>query len=67
MDFLAAALSIPVLFFAAYYFGDELDTLRRMLGTTKNIIIFIVAVGAIWFAVHYYIRRRGNNAEERAE
>ncbi|MBT3351546.1 MAG: DedA family protein [Nitrospinaceae bacterium] len=66
MDFLAAALSIPVLFFAAFYFGDELDTLRKMLGTTKNIVAFIVAAGAIWFAVHYYIRRRGNNTEESA-
>jgi len=66
MDFIAAALSIPILFFAAYYFGDELDILRHMLGTTKNIIAFVVAAGAIWFAVHCYIQRRGNNVDKKA-
>ncbi len=50
MDLLAASLSVPVLFSGAYYFGEELDTLREMVGTTKSIFLLVLFAGAAWYA-----------------
>ncbi|MEE9257584.1 MAG: DedA family protein [bacterium] len=58
MDLLAASVSIPTFFFLAFYFGDELDTLRRMLGTTKDVIFLLLGAGGAAYALRYFIHRR---------
>lgn len=49
MDGTAALISVPTLFFLAFYFGENLDALREFLGSTKRTVVLLVAVGAfIW-------------------
>ena len=57
MDGLAALLSVPALLILAYSFGDQLDSLRRMLGTTKTIVVLILGAGIALYAVRFFIRR----------
>ena len=57
MDMLAASVSVPVLLFAAYYFGDEIDVLRRMLGKTQNFVFLFIAVVALIIALRFVIQR----------
>ena len=57
IDLLAASLSVPVLFFGAYYFGEELGTLREMVGTTKSFFLLALFAGAAWYALRYALRR----------
>lgn len=58
MDGLAAALSVPLLLFAAYYFGEELDTLRHMIGRTQNFIMLVILGTGIWIALRYIREQR---------
>ncbi len=58
MDILAAALSVPVLLFTAYYFGDEIDILRRMVGKTQNFVFLIISAAALIIALRFVIQRR---------
>jgi membrane protein DedA with SNARE-associated domain len=62
MDMLAAALSVPSFFFLAFYFGDELDTLRRMLGTTKDVLFLLLGAAGAAYALRFFILRRRNGA-----
>ena len=57
MDGLAALLSVPALLILAYSFGEQLDSLRRMLGTTKTIVVLILGAGIAWYAVRFFVRR----------
>jgi len=59
MDGAAAMISVPVLFFLAFYFGEKLDALREFLGSTKRLVAVLLTVGfAVWLARGYLIRRR---------
>lgn len=62
MDILAASLSVPVLLFAAYYFGEEIDILRHMLGKTQNFIFLIISIAALIIALRFVIQRRKSRA-----
>ena len=57
MDGLAALLSVPALLILAYSFGEQLDSLRRMLGTTKTIVVLILGAGIALYAVRFFVRR----------
>ena len=57
MDGLAALLSVPALLILAYSFGEQLDSLRRMLGTTKTIVVLILGAWIALYAVRFFIRR----------
>lgn len=57
MDGLAALLSVPVLLFLAYYLGDQLDSLRRIVGNTKKFIVLILGAGIAFYAIRLFIRR----------
>lgn len=53
MDGLAAVLSVPILLFMAYYFGNEIDALRQMIGKTQNFVILIAIAIVLWVALRY--------------
>ncbi|MFP6868038.1 MAG: DedA family protein [Nitrospinota bacterium] len=57
MDGLAVLLSVPALLILAYSFGEQLDSLRRMLGTTKTIVVLILGAGIALYAVRFFVRR----------
>lgn len=65
MDVLAAGISVPVLLFSAYYFGDELDTLRHMVGKTQNFVILFTIAVILWIALSY-IRHNRNSKKTSA-
>jgi membrane protein DedA with SNARE-associated domain len=67
MDFLAASLSVPVLLFAAYYFGDEIDTLRHMVGKTQNFVFLSAAVVALIIGLRFVIQRRRSKKARAAD
>ena len=58
MDFLAAGISVPILLFLAYYFGDEIDILRHMLGKTQNFVFLFISVVALIVALRFVLQRR---------
>ena len=57
MDLAAAFLSVPLLLAAAYYFGDHIDDLRKMVGTGKAVIILVLGAGAAWMGGKYLWRK----------
>lgn len=57
MDLAAALISVPLLTFLAFFFGDEFDALRSAVGTTKLLTTGLAALLAAWFAGRYLIRR----------
>lgn len=58
MDGSAALLSVPILLFAAFYFGEQIDTLRALIGNMKTAALLIFAVGAGGLALGWFLRRR---------
>ncbi len=57
LDFSAALLSAPLLFWAAYYFGDRIDDFRKTLGTGQAALIAALVAGAAWLAGRRLWRR----------
>ncbi|MEE9240618.1 MAG: DedA family protein [bacterium] len=67
MDILAASVSVPVLLFAAYYFGDEIDVLRNMVGKTQNFVLLIATATILWIALRYVRQYRKSKRADVAE
>jgi membrane protein DedA with SNARE-associated domain len=58
MDGAAAFISVPMLFFLAYHFGEKIDALRELLGSTKRVLVVLLVAGlAIWLAGRFLLRR----------
>jgi membrane protein DedA with SNARE-associated domain len=57
MDGLAALLSVPALLILAYSFGDQLDSLREMVGTTKTFGFLVLGAVIALYAVRFLLRR----------
>ncbi|MEK6711680.1 MAG: DedA family protein [Nitrospinota bacterium] len=66
MDGTAALITVPALYFLAYYFGEQLDVLRGFLGSTKKAAALLLgAVLILWLAkrrVMRWWRERGTPA-----
>ncbi len=67
MDVLAASMSVPVLLFSAYYFGDEIDILRRMVGKTQNFVLLFISVVALIIALRFVIQRQRSKKARAAD
>ncbi len=50
MDLAAALLSAPLLFTAAWWFGDGIDAFREAAGTGKAVLILALGAGCAWLA-----------------
>ncbi|MEE9275855.1 MAG: DedA family protein [bacterium] len=58
LDVGAAFLTVPLFFFAAYIFGDEIDALRHAIGTTQRAILLLLAAGVVSTLMVRTLRRR---------
>ncbi|MDA0999800.1 MAG: DedA family protein [bacterium] len=58
LDGSAALLTVPILLFAAFYFGAQIDTLRALIGNVKAAVLLIFVVGAGGLALGWFLRRR---------
>lgn len=61
MDASAAAISVPLLLFLSYTFGEKIDLLREWIGTTQRTVTFLTVLVVIWSALRFiYFRRKTN-------
>jgi len=57
-DFVAAAFSVPVLVYVAYFFGDKIDHVIMYARRTEHGILIAIVIAAIVVAVKLIRRRR---------
>jgi membrane protein DedA with SNARE-associated domain len=57
-DFSAAAFSVPVLVYSAYFFGSQIDRVVSYARRTEHGILVIVGIGAIVLAIKAWRRRK---------
>jgi membrane protein DedA with SNARE-associated domain len=57
-DFSAAAFSVPVLVYSAWFFGDEIDRVVRYARRTEHGILVVVALAAVILGIKAWRRRK---------
>jgi membrane protein DedA with SNARE-associated domain len=57
-DFSAAAFSVPVLVYSAWFFGDEIDRVVRYARRTEHGILVAVAIAAVILGIKAWRRRK---------
>jgi membrane protein DedA with SNARE-associated domain len=57
-DFSAAAFSVPILVYSAWFFGDKIDRVVRYARRTEHGILVVVALGAIFIGIKAWRRRK---------
>jgi membrane protein DedA with SNARE-associated domain len=57
-DFVAAAFSVPVLVYVAYFFGDKIDHVIMYARRTEHGILIAIAIAAIVVGIKLIRRRR---------
>ncbi len=57
-DGLAAVLSVPAIVYSAYYFGDEIDRVIRIVRGTGNGIVIVVLLAVAIAFVRWWLKRR---------
>jgi membrane protein DedA with SNARE-associated domain len=62
-DFSAAAFSVPVLVYSAWYFGGQIDRVVKYARQTEHGILVAVAVGAVVVAVKAWRRHKRRLAQ----
>ena len=57
-DFVAAAFSVPVLVYVAYFFGDKIDHVIMYARRTEHGILIAIVIAAIVVGIKLYRRRK---------
>jgi membrane protein DedA with SNARE-associated domain len=65
-DFSAAAFSVPVLVYSAWYFGGQIDRVVKYTRQTEHGILVAIAVGLAVVGVRAYRRHKRHQAVLRA-
>ncbi len=65
-DFSAAAFSVPVLVYSAWYFGGEIDRVVKYTRQTEHGILVAIAIGLAVVGVRAYRRHKRHQALQRA-
>jgi membrane protein DedA with SNARE-associated domain len=57
-DFVAAAFSVPILVYTAWFFGGQIDRVVLLARRTENGIVAAIAIGVVVFVVRLLRRKR---------
>jgi len=57
-DFLAALLSVPLLVYSAWFFGDQIDSVIKWSRRSEYGILALVGVVVLWLAIKVYRKRK---------
>jgi membrane protein DedA with SNARE-associated domain len=58
-DLLAALVSVPVIVYVAWFFGEHVDAVLKWIRRSEYAIVALVALGAVYAVWRIYRRRRG--------
>jgi membrane protein DedA with SNARE-associated domain len=61
-DAMAALLSVPVLVYSAWYFGDQIDSVIKWSRRSEYGILALVGVAALYLAIKVYRKRKSRPA-----
>jgi membrane protein DedA with SNARE-associated domain len=57
-DLLAALISVPVIVYVAWYFGEHIDTVVKWIRRSEYAIVALIALGIAYAVLRVYRRRR---------
>ena len=61
-DTMAALLSVPVLVYSAWFFGDQIDSVIKWTRRSEYGILALVGVVALYLAIKLYRKRKSRPA-----